>query len=158
MSILLRNFWNTGLIEWAMFHRLPRRTEQWCRAQWISLAGYRILYEGVADYCRIALSDDQMGDYGHDGMQFLSDQFNPGDPYNSGSEFVAFLRRRSAMDTFVGELNEVLRRGNAGELMSLILRRCGREVGTLLREYTAERATVLDKKPGEIKRFSYFAG
>ncbi len=115
------------------------------------------IYEAVADYYRIVLSEDKKGDYYSDEKSRLVETFDKEEQWNSLSEFVAHLRRLSRNENFVKELNDALRLNNVAFIDSFFVSRFnGQGWGKLLENYAKNRDQILKAKPETINRYQYF--
>jgi len=117
---------------------------------------YKPVFEGVADYYRIVLSDDRQGDYISDGKRNLVPAFSPDEVYDSGSEFIAHLRRRSGNEQFVRELNNALRTNDIATIDQFFNGCFGRSFGVLLADYPSQRKAAVGDRPCEVSRFDFF--
>lgn len=114
------------------------------------------IFEGVADYYRIVLSDDQQGDYFNDGKRTLVAAFRAEDPYDSGSEFIAHLRRRSGNPQFVKELNDALRTNDISTIDRFFVDRFNSGFHKLLMEYPNQREAAVGSQPTHVNRLNFF--
>lgn len=114
------------------------------------------VFEGVADYYRIVLSDDRQGDFWNNGKRHLVANFNANDLYDSGSEFVAYLRRLSGDRQFVRALNNALRTNRVQQIDQFFQDRFGRSFDQLQANYPNERVRVVGDRPHEISRYAFF--
>jgi len=114
------------------------------------------IFEGVADYYRIVLSDDRQGDYINNGKRTLVSMFNFNDLYDSGSEFIAYLRRRSGNMQFVKELNDALRTNSISTIDQFFRDRFGKSFDELLADYPKQRQATVGSRPSEVSRFEFF--
>ncbi len=118
--------------------------------------GLSHIFEGVADYYRIVLSDDHEGDFFNDGKKHLVQNFLINDPYDSASEFVAHLRRVSAEPNFVRLLNGVLRSGQAATVDAFFQDKFGQGYFDMLAAYPRNRAAAVGNHPETVNRYGFF--
>lgn len=118
---------------------------------------FKLLYEGVADYYRVLLSSDRQGDHHDDSKRSLHACFSlaPEHIYESGPEFVAYLRHCSKDPTFPKALNDNLRTGDPDAIDEFLRDRVGFKYDTLLAGYPNARARDI-KRPIRTNRFDFF--
>lgn len=114
------------------------------------------IFEGVADYYRIVLSDDKQGDYFDSSKSTLVPVFDTSDLYNSGSEFIAYLRRISGNPNFVRDLNSTLCTNCTTKIDDFFLLRFSRDFDRLHADYPSQRDGILGGQPQSISRYQYF--
>lgn len=114
------------------------------------------IFEGVADYYRIVLSENHRGDYFNDGKRNLVAHFSLTDLYDSGSEFIAYLRRASGNPQFVKELNDCLRTNDIAAIDRFFPDHCGDNFDRLHVEYQRNRETFVGDRPQDVNRYGYF--
>jgi hypothetical protein len=117
---------------------------------------HRFLIEGIADYYRITLSDDRQGDYFNDSKKKIHPNFSHEWLYESGPEFVAYLRRRSGNANFVRLLNDRVRANDAAGIDQLCVDTCGHSVELLLNTYPATRLHHLGPRHWFLRRYTFF--
>jgi len=117
------------------------------------------IYEAVADYYRIVLSQDRKGDYYNDDKLHLVKMFDKEDAWNSISEFLAYLRRLSRNANLVKELNQALQSNKIATIDCFFTSRFnGQDWNQLVKEYAKNRNGILKAKPETINRYEYFTG
>jgi hypothetical protein len=116
---------------------------------------FQLLYEGVADYYRVTLSDDKQGDHFQDTKKVLKAEFSSADLYDCGPEFVAYLRHRSEDPDYIKHLNNALRTGNADTIETFLRETCGYNLAILTDSYTKFRPQRV-RRPLRTSRFEYF--
>jgi hypothetical protein len=119
---------------------------------------YRFLIEGIADYYRIALSDDRQGDYFNDSKRKLPMHFSIDSLYESGPEFIGYLRRRSGDPNFVRLLNDRVREGSGAGINQLCLDTFNHSISLLLETYPVTRTQHLGPAHWRIRRYPFFTG
>jgi len=112
--------------------------------------------EGVADYYRITLSDDKQGDYFNNDKRNLVEKFDTNELYNSGSEFIAYLRKKANDKDFIKQLADKINSKDQKQLDDFFKNKFGKGYDTLIIEYSKNRTQEIGKNPKDISRFDFF--
>lgn len=139
----------------ALIHECVHRTQYTSDAN--TIRAREIIFEAVADYYRIVLSEDKKGDHYNDDKLHLVKIFDKEEPWNSVSEFLAYLRRLSGNVNLVKELNQTLRSNKISIIDEFFTSKFnGQDWNKLLKEYANDRDRLLKAKPETINRYEYF--
>lgn len=139
----------------ALIHECVHRTQYTSDAN--AVRAREIIFEAVADYYRIVLSEDRKGDHYNDDKLNLVKIFDKEEPWNSVSEFLAYLRRLSGNANLIKELNQALRSNNTKIIDDFFTSRFnGQDWAKLLTEYVINRGKLLTANAETINRYAYF--
>jgi hypothetical protein len=138
---------------------LIHESVHWAQLPGLALySGMFHVFEGVADHYRIVFSDDHQGDYFNDGKRYLVANFRVDDPYDSASEFVAYLRRVSGEPSLIRLLNDALRSGQAATVETFFQDRFDQSYQELLAAYPQARTAAVGLHPETVNRYGFFTG